>query len=76
MSHKSNDVALNVSSKESALDDIKSSICTDTNLINVGSNIVTSSQSTIVHVTDSVIDKLEPDISSLNQVPKKLTNLV
>ena len=70
MSHKSNDVALNVSSKESALDVIKSSICTDTYLINVGSDAA-SSQSTIVHVTDSAIDKLEPDISPFNQIPEK-----
>ena len=56
MSHESYDVNLNVSSKESELDVIKSSICTGTQLINVNSPIVTSFQNTIVNVTGSVIN--------------------
>ena len=69
MSRESYDVTLsNVSSKESEHDVIPSSIWTDTQLITVNSDIVTSSQNTIVHVTDSVLDKSEPIISSFNRV--------
>ena len=69
MSHDSYLVTLNASSKESETDVTQSSILHDAQLINVNSDIVTSSQNTIVHVTDAFLINLNPALTPVTGYP-------
>ena len=72
MSQDLYNVTYNASTKESNPDVIKSnSMLMDGASIDVTSNVVTSTQTTIIRDTDSVFDRSEPSITFFNKIPRK-----